>query len=104
RNTYLTGFTLFLSLVLTRTFYIILDLLHTQEEYAKLKKETTLKGGSEDSAKEIEELKKKLAAEQAKSRDFETLKKQAAQQHDEFDRLATKYNEATGNKSNKRVD
>lgn len=38
RNTYLTGFTLFLSLVLTRTFYITLDLIHTQEEYAKLKK------------------------------------------------------------------
>ena len=39
RNTYLTGFCLFLSLVLTRTFYIILDLIHTQEEYAKLKQE-----------------------------------------------------------------
>ena len=37
RNTYLTGFCLFLSLVLTRTFYIILDLIHSQEEYAKLK-------------------------------------------------------------------
>ena len=37
RNTYLTGFCLFLSLVLTRTFYILLDLIHTQEEYAKLK-------------------------------------------------------------------
>ena len=39
RNTYLTGFCLFLSLVLTRTFYILLDLIHTQEEYAKLKQE-----------------------------------------------------------------
>lgn len=39
RNTYLTGFCLFLSLVLTRTFYIILDFIHTQEEYAKLKQE-----------------------------------------------------------------
>jgi len=38
RNTYLTGFCLFLSLVLTRTFYIILELIRTQEEYAKLKK------------------------------------------------------------------
>ena len=41
RNTYLTGFCLFLSLVLTRTFYILLDLIHTQEEYAKLKKEVS---------------------------------------------------------------
>jgi len=42
RNVYLTGFCLFLSLVLTRTFYIILDLLHTQEEYATLKKRVQL--------------------------------------------------------------
>ncbi|KAG6828636.1 hypothetical protein H0H92_007228 [Tricholoma furcatifolium] len=103
RNTYLTGFTLFLSLVLTRTFYIILDLIHTQGEYAKLKKESTVAKG-QDTAKEIAELKKKLAAEEAKSRDFETLKKQAGQQAAEFDRLATKYNEATGSVSNKRVD
>ncbi|KAG6911078.1 hypothetical protein DXG01_004593 [Tephrocybe rancida] len=106
RNTYLTGFTLFLSLVLTRTFYIILDLIHTQEQYAKLKKESTSGSGgkSADSAKEIEDLKKKLALEQSKAKDFETLKKQAAQQAAEFDRLATKYNEATGGVSDKRAD
>ncbi|RDB23341.1 Uncharacterized protein C9E9.04 [Hypsizygus marmoreus] len=109
RNTYLTGFTLFLSLVLTRTFYIILDLIHTQEEYAKLKKETTSKPrGSgtqaEDASKQVASLREKLAAEEAKTRDFETLKKQASQQAAEFDRLATKYNEATGSVSNKRSD
>ena len=38
RNVYLTGFCLFLSVVLTRTFYIIQDLIHTQDEYAQLKK------------------------------------------------------------------
>ncbi len=37
RNVYLTGFCLFLSLVLTRTFYMIHDLIRTQDEYAKLK-------------------------------------------------------------------
>lgn len=74
RNVYLTGFTLFLSLVLTRTFYIILDLIHTQEQYAKLKQETAGKskaaGASADDKKAIEELKKKLAASEAKERDF----------------------------------
>jgi B-cell receptor-associated protein 31 len=35
---YLTGFCLFLSLVLTRTFAMVLDLIQTQEDYAKLKK------------------------------------------------------------------
>ncbi|KAG6868362.1 hypothetical protein C0993_004483 [Termitomyces sp. T159_Od127] len=127
RNTYLTGFTLFLSLVLTRTFYIILDLIYTQEQYAKLKKESASfksNGVDQDTAKEVEKLKKQLALEQSKAKDFgqhlslifsiliggsclpaiETLKKQAAQQAAEFDRLATKYNEATGNVSNKRVD
>ncbi|KAJ7080007.1 B-cell receptor-associated protein 31-like-domain-containing protein [Mycena belliarum] len=104
RNTYLTGFTLFLSLVLTRTFYLILDLIHTQEEYAKLKQATTggsgAKGGNKE--KEIADLKAKVADLTKKDRDFETLKKQAAQQAAEFDRLATKYNEATGANSNKR--
>ncbi|KAG5646192.1 hypothetical protein DXG03_004246 [Asterophora parasitica] len=106
RNTYLTGFTLFLSLVLTRTFYIQLDLLHTQEQYAKLKKGTSSGSAAQngDSLKEVAELKKKLAAEEAKTRDFETLKKQASQQAAEFDRLATKYNEATGTVSDKRND
>jgi len=103
RNTYLTGFTLFLSLVLTRTFSLILDLIHTQEEYAKLK--TGSPSGSKpsgDSAKEIADLKAKVAELSKKERDFETLKKQAAQQAAEFDRLATKYNEATGANSSKR--
>ncbi|KAJ6554537.1 endoplasmic reticulum protein [Mycena capillaripes] len=103
RNTYLTGFTLFLSLVLTRTFALILDLIHTQEEYTKLK--GTSPSGAKptgDSAKEIAELKAKVAELSKKERDFETLKKQAAQQAAEFDRLATKYNEATGANSNKR--
>ena len=34
----------------------------------------------------------------------DTLKKQAKQQAAEYDRLADEYNEATGAKSNKRVD
>ncbi|KAG2344720.1 B-cell receptor-associated 31-like protein [Suillus weaverae] len=103
RNTYLTGFCLFLSLVLARTFSIILDLIHTQEEYAKLKKVVGA-GAKGDQSKQIEELKKKLAASEAKDRDFANLKKQAAQQAAEFDRLASKYNEATGAVSDKKSD
>lgn len=37
RNVYLTGFCLFLSLVLTRTFHLSTELIRTQEEHAKLK-------------------------------------------------------------------
>ncbi|KAJ3487924.1 hypothetical protein NLI96_g3206 [Meripilus lineatus] len=108
RNTYLTGFCLFLSLVLTRTFYIILDLIHTQEEYAKLKQEVSKKSrndiASQDQTKQIEELKKKLAASEERTRDYDILKKQAAQNAAEYDRLATEYNERTGANSDKRKD
>ncbi|EJD05223.1 endoplasmic reticulum protein [Fomitiporia mediterranea MF3/22] len=101
RNTYLTGFTLFLSLCLTRTFYIVLDLIHAQEEYAKLKKTSE---GSGKSGESVDELKKKLAAAEARARDFDTLKKQADAQAQEYDRLATEYNKATGAVSDKRKD
>ncbi|KAF8439811.1 B-cell receptor-associated protein 31-like-domain-containing protein [Boletus edulis BED1] len=115
RNMYLTGFCLFLSLVLTRTFSIVLDLIQTQEDYAKLKKAasvpfvftaTTSKNNiaSNDQAKQIEELKKKLAESAAKNRDLDIVRKQAAQNAEEYDRLATKYNEATGQTSNKKSD
>ncbi|KAG8740781.1 hypothetical protein FRC10_003890 [Ceratobasidium sp. 414] len=104
RNMYLTGFTLFLSLILTRTFYILLDLIHTQEQYAELKKRTEGKPGAKDQSADIAELKKKLNASEAKSRDFETLKKQAQQQAAEYDRLATEYNKSTGQVSNKKSD
>ncbi|KAL5525383.1 YET3 [Sanghuangporus sanghuang] len=101
RNAYLTGFTLFLSIVLTRTFYIMLDLIHAQEEYAKLKK---ISEGSGKSGEDVEELKKKLAAAEARSRDFDTLKKQSEAQAREYDRLADDYNKATGSISDKRKD
>lgn len=106
RNTYLTGFCLFLSLILTRCFYIILDLIHTQEQYAKLKQTTAGKSSSgiADQNKQIEDLKKKLADSESKNRDFETLKKQSGQNQKEYDRLADQYNKATGSVSDKRKD
>ncbi|EXX79893.1 hypothetical protein RirG_001240 [Rhizophagus irregularis DAOM 197198w] len=41
---------------------------------------------------EIEALSKELEEEKKKERDFETLKKQANQQADEYNRLADEYN------------
>ncbi|PPQ95116.1 hypothetical protein CVT25_011659 [Psilocybe cyanescens] len=106
RNVYLTGFCLFLSLVLTRTFYIILDLIHTQEEYAKLKtsSSSSSSGSQSEQAKEIASLKKQLEEAKQKTRDYDILKKQAAQNNAEYDRLATELNDLSGKKSNKRVD
>ncbi|KAH9886740.1 B-cell receptor-associated 31-like protein [Cubamyces lactineus] len=103
RNTYLTGFCLFLSLVLTRTFYILLDLIHTQEEYAKLKNETG-KAQKGDQTKQIEDLRKQLAAAEEKVKDYDILKKQAEQNAKEYDRLATEFNAKTGSVSDKRKD
>lgn len=144
RNTYLTGFCLFLSLVLTRTFYIILDLIHTQEQYAKLKEEVRLSSfqcrvsfllTQSPSIRPHPNLAQMvLLGHQVKSkaskRDWqlpkqrrgisvrclyfawtwlltaraETLKKQAAQQAAEFNKLSDKYNEVTGSNSDKRRD
>ncbi|KAG7091999.1 hypothetical protein E1B28_008386 [Marasmius oreades] len=106
RNTYLTGFTLFLSLVLTRTFYINLDLIHAQEEYAKLKgtDAKNTKGKATPSVSDADK-DKEIAALKAKLRDFETLKSQAKSQADEYNRLADRYNKLTGEKtSNKKAD
>lgn len=80
-------------------------------------------GAKGDQSKQIEELKKKLAASEAKDRDFgafiilhpffvsklkmrasANLKKQAAQQAAEYDSLASKYNKATGAVSDKKSD
>jgi len=111
RNVYLTGFCLFLSLVLDRTFYIIQDLIHVQDEYAKLKTAAAntsraniaasgqagdqTSGPTSDQTKEIEKLKKDLAA----------LKAQARSQAEEYDRLADRYNKETGQPvSDKRTD
>ncbi|KIL65387.1 hypothetical protein M378DRAFT_162003, partial [Amanita muscaria Koide BX008] len=58
---YLTGFCLFLSLVLTRTFHLLLDLIHTKEGYYKLK---------QDSSKEIADLKKRVAELEAERQRF----------------------------------
>lgn len=111
---YLTGATLFLSLILSRVFYIILDFIHTQEELNAI----TGKGGKAASAgAEIEhlqarnkELEDKIKALQSKDRDFgkcgkrsaeqwltatpDNLKKQASQQAQEYNRLADDLNKA----------
>ncbi|KIY44888.1 endoplasmic reticulum protein, partial [Fistulina hepatica ATCC 64428] len=95
RNTYLTGFCLFLSLVLTRTFYMMSELIHVQDEYAKLSKNA-------DNQQSVAELKKQV---EKKDRDLQALKEQSASQAKEYDRLSTEYNRATGaDKSDKKQD
>ncbi|KAE8538912.1 hypothetical protein D1P53_005280 [Cryptococcus gattii VGV] len=125
RNLYLTGATLFLSLLLARVFYIILDFIQVQESYTALQAKTAKASGA---AGENEELRNRIAELEAKERDFgklgaeiadhaadmlsngrfscdtETLKKQASQQNAEYGRLADEHNKATGAVSDKKSD
>lgn len=94
RNMYLCGFTLFLSLILNRTYTMILETLKLE---TKLKQyEGDAKASGQDGAKleqagkgaEIGNLKKKL---EQKDRDLENLKKQAEQLNKEYRELSDKY-------------
>ncbi|KAJ1020014.1 hypothetical protein NDA16_004295 [Ustilago loliicola] len=89
RNMYLTGFTLFLSLILSRTYSLILDLINTQEELVALKKGAKTSGSGAD-------IEKKYLTE------IDTLKKQTKQQQQEYNRLSDELAKATGNVSTKK--
>jgi B-cell receptor-associated protein 31 len=90
RNMYLCGFTLFLSLILNRTYVMILDVLRLEEEVKRLNGDPAGKGPA--SAKlanaggvgEIAKLKKEL---EAKDRDIANLKKQGDSFQREYNRL-----------------
>lgn len=88
RNMYLCGFTLFLSLILNRTYVMILDVLRLEEELKRIKGDPAVKGksglGVAGEAGEIGRLKKEL---EAKDRDLATLKKQSEGLSAEYNRL-----------------
>jgi B-cell receptor-associated protein 31 len=88
RNMYLCGFTLFLSLILNRTYVMILDVLRLEEELKTYKGETGTKKGSNlkdvGGAGEVGKLKNELAA---KDRDMENLKKQVESMQKEYNRM-----------------
>lgn len=90
RNMYLCGFTLFLSLILNRTYVMILDVLRLEEEVKTLRGDPAVnsKGSSlqnAGNASEIGRLKQELAA---KDRDMANLKKQVEGVSREYNRMA----------------
>jgi len=101
RNMYLTGFTLFLSLILNRTYGLILDLLQNEEQLEAIKKQAANQSKEHMRSsevelqlkREVESLTNDLEKERKKTRDFDTIKKQAGQQADEYMRLADINNE-----------
>jgi len=93
RNMYLCGFTLFLSLILNRTYIMILEVLRLEEKVKqyegtdkKTKQAEKLAVAGEPG--EIARLKRELAR---KDQDLENLKKQASGLHREYDDLTEKY-------------
>jgi len=98
RNMYLCGFTLFLSLILNRTYTMILEVLRLEEkikQYEGTNKNTkqTEKLTQAGDMGEIGRLKKELAK---RDQDIETLKKQASGLHREYDELSEKYGQLQG--------
>ncbi|KAM7224361.1 endoplasmic reticulum transmembrane protein 3 [Rhypophila decipiens] len=93
RNMYLCGFTLFLSLILNRTYIMILEVLRLEEkikDYEGTNKNTKQaeKLAVAGEPGEIARLKKAL---KEKDQDLATLKKQASGLHREYDSLSEKY-------------
>lgn len=85
RNVYLTGFTLFLSLILARTHSLVLDLINAQEELA---------GNGEGVAPDAKQYKTQI----------DTLKKQVEQQQAEYNRLSDELAQAKSQASDKKFD
>lgn len=103
RNMYLCGFTLFLSLILNRTYVMILEVMRLED---RVRAYEGTKQNTKDSEKmavagkpgELAKLKEELAR---KEQDLETLKKQSAQLHKSYDDLSDKYaaTQLTGERS-----
>ncbi|KAB8446262.1 hypothetical protein FH972_025243 [Carpinus fangiana] len=99
RNMYLCGFTLFLSLILNRTYVMILDVLRLEEENKRLKgdpkanNKQSEKLANADEAGTIGQLKREL---EKKDRDIATLKKQAEGLGAEYNKLGDMMNPPEG--------
>lgn len=85
RNMYLCGFTLFLSLILNRTYALILDVLRLEEAVSSLRKESNASGGD---AAEVARLKKEL---EKKETDLLAMKKQSEGLAREYNELGDRY-------------
>lgn len=105
RNMYLTGFTLFLSLILNRMYIMILDQLRLEDKLLKYEGKDagpeSEKLGARYRADEIGQLKKKLEQEQ---KDKATLKKQAEGLQKEYEDLSIKYNQLNPGSGTKKAN
>lgn len=107
RNMYLCGFTLFLSLILNRTYVMILEVMRLED---RLKAYEGTRGDAKESEKlavsgKPGELARLRAELERKDQDLANLKKQSEQLHKSWDELSDKYAKATGQPAaDKKVD
>ncbi|KAL1952595.1 hypothetical protein VTO42DRAFT_4702 [Malbranchea cinnamomea] len=96
RNMYLCGFTLFLSLILNRTYIMILEILQLEEKVKQYQEERAqVKSGSE----EVARLKKELAS---REKDIEALKKQTEGLTREYHKLGDQVAQDTSDSTPKK--
>lgn len=93
RNMYLCGFTLFLSLILNRTYVMIIEVMRLEDRvrsYEGTKSDTKQSEKLAVAGKpgELAALKEKL---EKKEQDLQTLRKQSEQLHKSYDELSDKY-------------
>ncbi|KAL2755050.1 hypothetical protein ACRALDRAFT_1064763 [Sodiomyces alcalophilus JCM 7366] len=98
RNMYLCGFTLFLSLILNRTYVMILEVMRLED---RLKAYEGTRGDAKESEKlavsgKPGELARLRAELERKDQDLKNLKKQSEQLHKNWDELSDKYAKVTG--------
>lgn len=105
RNMYLTGFTLFLSLILNRTYMMILDVLRLEDKVRMYEGDSNA-GGKEGEkltpeyrADQIGQLKKQL---EKKDKQLQAMKDQAEGLQREYDELSVKYNQTNPGSGNKK--
>lgn len=93
RNMYLCGFTLFLSLILNRTYVMIIEVMRLEDRLRLLEGSKEKAAESEKLAVagkpgEIASLREEL---EKKNLDLQTLKKQSQQLHESYNELSDKY-------------
>jgi len=96
RNMYLCGFTLFLSLILNRTYMMILDVLRLEEEVKTLRGEEPSKDNKlaeAGKAGEIGKLKEEL---RKRDKDIEVLMSQSEGLSKEYNRLGDQFHVSDG--------
>ncbi|KAI5960131.1 YET3 [Candida pseudojiufengensis] len=87
RNMYLCGFTLFLTLILTRTYNLVVELIATKDKVDELKHEesSNVKAVSDGDNEELEKLRAQLAE---KDETLELLKNQASSLNKDYDEVS----------------